>query len=106
MATHHNGITNLIVHDHNTWDDIQKQILSSGVNSKLDLLMAGPVPPNPGELVTRASLDDIISQLKEHYDYVILDTAPVGLVNDSLQDLQEQYGCRGWQIRYKRSPSR
>lgn len=47
--------------------------------------MAGPVPPNPGELVTRASLDDIISQLKEHYDYVILDTAPVGLVNDSLQ---------------------
>ena len=85
IDNHHNGITNLIIHDHNTWDDIQKQILSSGVNSKLDLLMAGPVPPNPGELVTRASLDDIISQLKEHYDYVILDTAPVGLVNDSLQ---------------------
>ncbi len=85
IDNHHNGITNLIIHDHNTWDDIQKQILSSGVNSKLDLLMAGPVPPNPGELVTRASLDDIISQLKEHYDYVILDTAPIGLVNDSLQ---------------------
>ena len=85
IDNHHNGITNLIVHDHNTWDDIQKQILSSGVNSKLDLLMAGPVPPNPGELITRASLDDIISQLKEHYDYVILDTSPVGLVNDSLQ---------------------
>ena len=85
IDNHHNGITNLIIHDHNTWDDIQKQILSSGINSKLDLLMAGPVPPNPGELVTRASLDDIISQLKEHYDYVILDTAPVGLVNDSLQ---------------------
>ena len=85
IDNHHNGITNLIVHDHNTWDDIQKQILSSGVNSNLDLLMAGPVPPNPGELVTRASLDDIIKQLKEHYDYVILDTAPVGLVNDTLQ---------------------
>ncbi len=85
IDNHHNGITNLIVHDHNTWEDIQNQILPSGVNSKLDLLMAGPVPPNPGELVTRASLDDIISQLREHYDYVILDTAPVGLVNDSLQ---------------------
>ncbi len=85
IDNHHNGITNLIVHDTNTWDDIQKQILSSGVNSNLDLLMAGPVPPNPGELVTRASLDDIIAQLKAHYDYVILDTAPVGLVNDSLQ---------------------
>ena len=85
IDNHHNGITNLIVHDHNTWDDVQKQIISSGVNSNLDLLMAGPVPPNPGELVTRASLDDIIKQLKEHYDYVILDTAPVGLVNDTLQ---------------------
>ena len=85
IDNHHNGITNLIIRDHNSWEDIQKQILSSGVNSKLDLLMAGPVPPNPGELVTRASLDDIINQLKQHYDYVILDTAPVGLVNDSLQ---------------------
>ena len=85
IDNHHNGITNLIVHDHNSWEDIQKQIVASGVNSNLDLLMAGPVPPNPGELVTRASLDNIIDQLKDHYDYVILDTAPVGLVNDSLQ---------------------
>lgn len=85
IDNHHNGITNLIVHDHNSWEDIQKQIVASGVNSNLDILMAGPVPPNPGELVTRASLDDIINQLKQHYDYVILDTAPVGLVNDSLQ---------------------
>lgn len=80
IDNHHNGITNLIIHDHNSWEDIQKQIVASGVNSNLDLLMAGPIPPNPGELVTRASLDDIINQLKQHYDYVILDTAPVGLV--------------------------
>lgn len=85
IDNHHNGITNLIVHDHNSWEDIQKQIIASGVNSNLDLLMAGPVPPNPGELVTRASLDNIIDQLKNHYDYIILDTAPVGLVYDSLQ---------------------
>lgn len=85
IDNHHNGITNLIVHDHNSWEDIQKQIIASGVNSNLDLLMAGPVPPNPGELVTRASLDNIIDQLKNHYDYVILDTAPVGLAYDSLQ---------------------
>ena len=85
IDNHHNGITNLMVHEHNTWEDIQKQILPSGVNNNLELLMAGPVPPNPGELITRPSLDDIIAQLKEHYDYVVLDTAPVGLVNDSLQ---------------------
>lgn len=85
INNHHIGITNLIINDQNTWEDIQKQTIPSGVNNNLDLLVAGPVPPNPGELVTRASLDDIINQLKEHYDYVILDTAPVGLVNDSLQ---------------------
>ena len=31
IDNHHNGITNLIIHDHNTWDDIQKQILSSAI---------------------------------------------------------------------------
>ena len=85
INNHHTGITNLMVHENNTWEDIQKQILSSGVNSNLDLLMAGPVPPNPGELITRPSLDAIIKELKNHYDYIVLDTAPVGLVNDSLQ---------------------
>ncbi len=85
IDNHHNGITNLMVRDHNTWEDIEKQIIPSGVNNNLNLLMAGPVPPNPGELITRHSLDDIIEQLKQRYDYVILDTAPVGLVNDSLQ---------------------
>ena len=85
IDNHHNGITNLIVRDHNSWEDIQNQIIASGVNSNLDLLIAGPVPPNPGELVTRASLDNIIDQLKNHYDYIILDTAHVGLVYDSLQ---------------------
>lgn len=85
IDNHHTGVTNLIVRDNNSWEDIQKQILPSGVNDHLDILMAGPTPPNPGELVTRQSLDDIVCQLKEHYDYVILDTAPVGLVTDSLQ---------------------
>ena len=46
--------------------------------------MAGPVPPNPGELVTRTSLEDTINELKKHYDYILLDTAPVGLVTDTL----------------------
>ena len=46
--------------------------------------MAGPVPPNPGELVTRKSLEETMDILKEHYDYIIIDTAPVGLVTDTL----------------------
>lgn len=66
-------------------EDIKKQILPSGVNDNLDVLTAGPIPPNPSELVSRQSLDVIIGQLKEHYDYVFIDTAPIGLVTDTQQ---------------------
>lgn len=81
---HHHGITNLLIKDNITWDDVNKQIVNSGVNNNLDLLMAGPVPPNPGELVTRKSLEETMDILKEHYDYIVIDTAPVGLVTDTL----------------------
>lgn len=81
---HHHGITNLLVKDEVNWSDVKEQIIPSGINDKLDILMAGPIPPNPGELVTRESLDQTMEQLKEHYDYILIDTAPVGLVTDTL----------------------
>lgn len=84
IKNNHNGITPLLVLDNPTWDDIQKQILPSEINNNLDLIMAGPVPPNPSELMARPSLEIIINCLKEKYDYVLIDTAPVGLVTDTL----------------------
>ncbi len=47
--------------------------------------MAGPTPPNPAELLARNTLDNIMKRLREAYDYIIVDTAPVGLVTDTLQ---------------------
>jgi len=82
---HRHGITNLLTKTVVTAADIQVQTLPSGVNDNLELLMAGPIPPNPAELLTRTSLDDIMDLLKRTYDYVIIDTAPVGLVTDTLQ---------------------
>lgn len=82
---HQHGITNLLIHDTPTWAQVQQQILPSGINNNLELLMAGPTPPNPAELVNRQSLDTIVKMLREHYDYIIIDTAPVGLVTDTLQ---------------------
>lgn len=61
-----------------------EQIMPSGVSANLDILPAGVVPPNPAELLSRKNLDNAIEFLKEKYDYVILDTAPVGLVADTL----------------------
>ena len=79
------GITTLLTREHTNWTDIQTQIAPSGVNDNLDLLLAGPTPPNPTELLTRDSMGEIMAQLRKNYDYIILDTAPVGLVTDTLQ---------------------
>jgi capsular exopolysaccharide synthesis family protein len=79
------GITSLLVRDTITKADLNGQIRPSGVNANLDLLLAGPTPPNPTELLARENLKTIIDMLREEYDYIILDTAPVGLVTDTLQ---------------------
>ena len=79
------GITNLLVQDNPSAEDIQSQIVASGVNNNLDLLMSGPIPPNPTELLSRNSLDMILQQLRTIYDYILIDTAPVGLVTDTLE---------------------
>ena len=84
IDNYNHGITNLLVKDEVNWNNVKEQITPSGINDNLDILMAGPVPPNPGELVTRESLEQTIEHLKEHYDYILLDTAPVGLVTDTL----------------------
>lgn len=82
---HKRGITPLLTMKTPTVEDVKAQMINSGVNNNLDLLMAGPVPPNPAELVERKQLEMVIDILKQEYDYVLIDTAPVGLVTDTLQ---------------------
>ena len=79
------GATALLVKNRVTVEDVRSQVCASGVNDNLDLLLAGPTPPNPTELLARQNLEDTIEILKQQYDYIILDTAPVGLVSDTLQ---------------------
>ena len=79
------GATALLVKNSVTVEDVRSQVCASGVNDNLDLLLAGPTPPNPTELLARQNLEDTIEILKQQYDYIILDTAPVGLVSDTLQ---------------------
>lgn len=81
LSTRSQGITNYLSDpEHvNLFDMIQH----SKVSKNLDILPGGPVPPNPTELVARTVLEDAINLLKEHYDYVILDTAPIGMVTDT-----------------------
>ena len=79
------GITNLLRMKTISQEKLKQEILPSGINNHLDLLLAGPIPPNPTELLANGNFKDVITMLKNSYDYVILDTAPVGLVTDTLQ---------------------
>lgn len=63
--------------------DLRSLCQVSTVSENLYILPGGTIPPNPTELVDRKSLDRAIEILKQHFDYVILDTAPIGMVTDT-----------------------
>ena len=78
------GITTFISGNDSSYEALEGQIVHSVANKNLDVLPAGVIPPNPSELISRDQLDRAIELLKEHYDYILLDTPPVGLVSDTL----------------------
>lgn len=84
FANRKKGITSFLVGDPEDKELLFDQIMPSGINDNLDILPAGIIPPNPAELLSKVNLDNAIKFLTEKYDYVLLDTAPVGLVTDTL----------------------
>jgi capsular exopolysaccharide synthesis family protein len=72
-------LTSYIAEDVYTLDDI---IIPFGV-ANLDVLPAGVVPPNPSELLQSERLDQLVAELRQRYDYVIIDSAPIALVGDT-----------------------
>ena len=84
LSSDHRGITTFLSSNSGDFQDLDKQIHHAVLNPNLDVLPAGVIPPNPGELISREQLDHAIALLREHYDYVIVDTPPVGLVSDTL----------------------
>ena len=74
------GITNYLANDQYTYRDI---LIKAPFQKNLDVILAGPIPPNPAELLLSKRLDDLFAELRKHYDYIIVDSAPVGMVADS-----------------------
>jgi capsular exopolysaccharide synthesis family protein len=73
------GLTNYLI------GKLEKnQIIQRTELQNLDVITAGPTPPNPSELIMSSSFYDLIENFKKDYDYIILDTPPVGLVADGL----------------------
>lgn len=79
------GITTYLAGDKADFQLLEAQITKGVLNPNLDVLPAGIIPPNPGELITRELLDQGIDYLKGIYDYIILDTPPIGLVSDTFE---------------------
>ena len=81
LSSKEKGITQYLA---NPEMDLMSLIQQSDVNKNLYILPGGTVPPNPTELLARDGLDKAIEILKKNFDYVILDTAPIGMVTDTL----------------------
>lgn len=73
------GITNYLTGKVN----IQRAINKDREQSNLDMIFTGPVPPNPAEILASNAFKDFVEDLSKQYDYVFIDTPPVGLFTDA-----------------------
>lgn len=73
------GISEIIGHLSTFESSINRDVISN-----LDVLTSGAIPPNPSELLASPAFEQLIERMKEEYDYVILDTPPLGVVADTL----------------------
>lgn len=74
------GISNFLI----SQCGLDEIIHSHESSPNLDYISSGPIPPNPGELILSDKMEELLNELKKKYDYIIIDTPPVGLVSDSL----------------------
>jgi capsular exopolysaccharide synthesis family protein len=77
------GLSTILIKKHTIEDCTQQTELPN-----LDFIPAGPIPPNPSELVLGDTFHDFILELKQKYDVIIIDTPPVGLVTDGIHALK------------------
>lgn len=76
------GLTQYLSSDQYSLTDI---IIKAPVMENFDIIQAGPIPPNPAELLISEKVDEMFSQLRGMYDYIIIDSAPVGMVSDTFE---------------------
>ena len=73
------GLTSVLCNEQSFEQVVHKDVLPN-----LDVLTVGTIPPNPSELIASDNFANLIKTLKKEYDYVIMDTAPIGIVTDAL----------------------
>ncbi len=66
-------------------DESLISVIQATSYSHLDIMSSGPIPPNPSELILNEKFNDMLQQLKNIYDYVVLDAPPIGMVADAVE---------------------
>jgi capsular exopolysaccharide synthesis family protein len=64
------------------------EILKKTQYKSLDIITSGPIPPNPAELIQSQRMTDLLAELRTQYDYILIDTPPIGLVTDGASILK------------------
>jgi tyrosine-protein kinase Etk/Wzc len=77
------GVSTILIHR----NELSECIQSTGLEN-LDFIPAGPHPPNPSELLLNGEFTQMLTDLKSMYDYVVIDTPPVGLVTDGIMAMK------------------
>lgn len=90
-----NGITHYLIGQLDAGQIVQQ----SNLHSNLYYVASGPIPPNPAELLLSDRLKTLLEQLRRDFDYILLDTPPVGMVADALL-LGEQADCSLYVVRH------
>lgn len=77
FGTHRTGVTNYLANSSITVDDIIQH------RENFDIIASGVVPPNPAELLMDDRLDELVNELRQRYDYIIVDNVPIGIIADA-----------------------
>ncbi len=80
---HSKGLSTILIKKHKVEECIHKTDME-----RLDYIPAGPIPPNPSELILGGQFEELMTYLKKHYDTIIIDTPPIGLVTDGIHALK------------------
>ena len=76
------GLTHFLSNKTDDWQSFLKTDINYSKN--LDVLLAGEIPPNPTQLISNSNIEVLIEQAKDLYDFIVLDTAPIQMVSDTL----------------------
>lgn len=80
QLNHDVGLVNYLIHQKTIPEIITKSKIPN-----LDLILCGSVPKNPSELLMTKACDKLVRHLEQTYDYIIIDTPPVGIISDALE---------------------